>query len=126
MSKTFMKTHFLFFILTIFISLSSFCQTVNDIPIRDIDAEYIEIKGAPGEVFGRNIRVLIDFGQARRRISVKDQIIRDVDGKKMNFNSMIDALNFMSSNGYEFVQAYGVSISNKEIEHYYLLRKRKL
>lgn len=121
-----MRKIFTFLIIAFSISHSTFCQTVNDVPIRDIDAEYIEIKGAPGEAFGRNIRVLIDFGQARRRISLKDQIIRDVDGKKMNFNSMIDALNFMSSNGYEFVQAYGVSISNKEIEHYYLMRKKKL
>ncbi|MEO6135166.1 MAG: hypothetical protein ABIP35_08440 [Ginsengibacter sp.] len=43
----------------------------------------------------------------------------------MKFNSMTDALNFMNANGYQFVQAYGVSISNKEIEHYYLMRKKK-
>ncbi|MEO6135167.1 MAG: hypothetical protein ABIP35_08445 [Ginsengibacter sp.] len=61
-----MKTHFHVFILIIFISLSSFSQTVNDVPIKNIDAEYIEIKGAPGEVFCRNIRVSIDFDQVRR------------------------------------------------------------
>lgn len=120
-----MKKIVTFLAVTFFFSISAFCQTVNDIPIKDIDAEYIEIKGAPGEAFGRNIRVLIDFGQARRSLGSKEQIIRDVDGKKMKFNSMIDALNFMSANGYEFVQAYGVSISNKEIEHYYLMRKKK-
>ena len=120
-----MKKIFTFLIIIFSISISAFCQTVNNIPIKDIDAEYIEIQGAPGEAFGRNIRVLIDFGQTRKSPGSKDQLIRDVDGKKMKFNSMIDALNFMSANGYEFVQAYGVSISNKEIEHYYLMRKKK-
>jgi hypothetical protein len=38
---------------------------------------------------------------------------------------MIEALNFMNANGYEFLQAYGVSINNNETEHYYLLRRKK-
>lgn len=120
-----MKKALSFLTILFFISASAFSQTVNNIPIKDINAEYIQIKGAPGEAFNNNIRILIDFGQATRALTSKEEIVRDVDGKKMKFNSMIDALNFMSANGYEFVQAYGVSISNKEIEHYYLMRKKK-
>lgn len=121
-----MKKVIFLFTLNFLFLVSGFSQTVNGIPIKEINAEYIQIESSPGEIFNNNIRILIDFGQEKRGLSTKEEIIKDADGKKMTFNSMIDALNFMSANGYEFVQAYGVSISNKEIHHYYLMRKKKV
>jgi hypothetical protein len=38
---------------------------------------------------------------------------------------MIDALNFMTKNGYEFVQAYALVLSNQNVYHYLLRKKRK-
>lgn len=115
-----------FSILLVSLLISSFCisQTVNDVPLKDINAEYVQIKGVP-VLLKNKLRILIDFGQFSRSLSTKDQVIVDAEGRRMQFNSMIEALNFMSANGYEFVQAYGVSINNNEIEHYYLLRKKK-
>ena len=46
--------------------------------------------------------------------------IRDEKGKPKIFNSMIDALNYMSEDGWEFVQAY--SVQNL---YHFLLKKRK-
>ena len=119
-----MKKYLYILLTTILISSTGFSQTVNDVPLKDINAEYVQIKGVP-VLLKNKLRILIDFGQFSRSLSTKDQVIVDSEGRKMQFNSMIEALNFMSANGYEFVQAYGVSVTNNEIEHYYLLRKKK-
>ena len=44
--------------------------------------------------------------------------------KQLIFNSMMDALNFMSKNGFEFVDAYAITSSNQNVYHY-LLRSTK-
>ena len=99
-------------------------QTVNDIPLKDIDVEYVEIVGT-SRVLSSKLTVEIDFGQENKLFSSdKDTRIKDVNGKNMIFNSMIDALNFMTKNGYEFVQAYAVTISSQNVYHYLLRRKK--
>jgi len=50
--------------------------------------------------------------------------IMDESGKPKIFNSMIDALNYMGENGWEFVQAYAVTMGQQNVYHY-LLKKRK-
>lgn len=99
-------------------------QTVNDIPLKDIDVNYVEIVGT-SRVLSSKLTVEIDFGQENKLFSSdKDTRIKDANGKNMIFNSMIDALNFMTTNGYEFVQAYAVIVSNQNVYHYLLRRKK--
>ncbi len=99
-------------------------QTVNDIPLKDIDVNYVEIVGT-SRVLSSKLIVEIDFGQENKLFSSdKDTRIKDANGKNMIFNSMIDALNFMTTNGYEFVQAYAVIVSNQNVYHYLLRRKK--
>ena len=47
-----------------------------------------------------------DFGQQDKAMVIKDTEIRDENDRPVEFNSAVDALNFMSTLGYEFVQAY--------------------
>lgn len=115
--------------LTIFIAFitASFCgysQTVNDIPIKDIDVEYIQIVGT-GKLLSNKVTIEIDFGQENKVFSSKDTQVKDENGKLVVFNSMIDALNFMSKHGYDFLSAYALTISNTNVYHF-LLRKRKI
>jgi len=113
-------------IFTIAISLftltSAFSQTVNDKPISEIDVEYVQIVGTT-KLFSQKVNIQIDFGQENKLFSAKDTQVKDENGKLMTFNSMIDALNFMSKNGYDFVDAYALTISNQNVYHY-LLKKR--
>lgn len=115
------------FILTAFIVISGAsikAQTVNDIPIKDIDVEYVQIVGT-SKLFSTKLTIQIDFGQRTKFFSSgKETIVKDEEGKAVDFNSMIDALNFMSRNGFEFVNAYAITISNQNVYHY-LLRNRK-
>lgn len=105
-------------------SLTIKAQTVNDVPLTDIDVEYVQIVGT-SKLLSTKLTIEIDFGQRTKFFSSgKETIVKDIDGKAVDFNSMIDALNFMSKNGYEFVNAYAITIGNQNVYHY-LLRNKK-
>ena len=112
----------LFVMAFVFIGHQAFSQTVNDVPIKDIDVAYVQIVGS-STLFSSKLNVQIDFGQ-ETNIWTKgaETIIKDVNGKMMKFNSMIDALNFMNDNGYEFESAYAFAIGNQNVYHF-LLKK---
>lgn len=97
-------------------------QTVNDIPLKELDVEYILIVGE-GKMFSDKVSVKIDFGQNTKFFSSKDEMfIRDKEGERVKFNSMVDALNYLSGHGFQFVQAYAITIGNQNVYHY-LMRK---
>jgi hypothetical protein len=93
---------------------------VDGTTINDIDIEYVELVGRQ-KFLSLKIKVFVDYGQD---FSWKQQTIRGADGKNMAFNSMVDALNFMNENGYEYVNNYLVQTDN-EVTYRYLLRKKK-
>lgn len=99
-----MKKTLLIIILAMISSFTK-AQTVNGVAIKDLNVEYVEIQGTAKNLMGTKVLISMDFGQ---KFDWKDDLIRDENGQKMIFNSMIDALNFMSKNGYTFVDAYAV------------------
>ena len=114
-----MKKLLLLFILSSLNQLNA--QTVNGIPISEIDVEYIQIKGISNPN-SYKINILIDFGQEMKYYTNGN--ITDDKGKKVKFNSMIEALNFMNKSGYDFVQAYGIFSASKNIDYYIMKRKK--
>ncbi len=101
-----------------------FSQTVNDVPIKDIDVEFVQIVGT-SKLLSTQLTIQIDFGQRTKLFtSYKETVIRDEQGKPLVLNSMVDALNFMSQNGYDFLDAYALTISSSNVYHF-LLQKRK-
>ena len=119
-----MKIKFLL-IVTFFIGSHFFAQsqTVNGKPISEIDVEYVQIVGT-AKLLITKVSINIDFGQENKLFNAKDTQVRDKEGNLKTFNSMIDALNFMSGNGYDFVEAYVITVANQNVYHY-LLKKRK-
>uniref|UniRef100_F4C455 DUF4177 domain-containing protein n=1 Tax=Sphingobacterium sp. (strain 21) TaxID=743722 RepID=F4C455_SPHS2 len=67
------------------------------------------------------VKVSIDFGQ-EVNIWRKDWI-KNEEGKIVKFNSVIDALNYMNSEGWDFVNAYAITIGNQNVYHYVMKRK---
>ena len=100
----------------------AFSQSVNGKAIAEIDVEYVQIVGS-AKLFSQKVNINIDFGQENKVFKAKDTQIRDANGKLTTFNSMIDALNFMSKCGYEFVDAYTLTVSNQNVYHYLLKKK---
>ena len=108
---------------SIIISSVSFAQTVNDVPIKDINVDYVQIIGT-GRGLSTKLNVRLDFGQDTKSFSLKNGLkIKDERGIAVKFNSMMDALNFMSSNGFDFQFAYTSKENDDAI--YYILKKRK-
>ncbi|MFT7033093.1 MAG: hypothetical protein ACJA2S_001594 [Cyclobacteriaceae bacterium] len=52
-----------------------FSQTVNDIPIKDIDVDYIQIVGT-SKLLSNKVTIEIDFGQENKLWSVKDTQVK--------------------------------------------------
>lgn len=113
----------IFLLLTVYAFQQIAAQSVNDVPIKDIDVEYVQIVGT-SKLMSNKVTIEIDFGQENKFWKAQDTQVKDENGKLVSFNSMIDALNFMSKNGYDFVAAYTVTVSNQNVYHY-LLRKGK-
>ncbi|MFK8045474.1 MAG: hypothetical protein AB8B72_08260 [Crocinitomicaceae bacterium] len=112
----------LFSFLSILSTYSLFSQSVNGVAIADIEAEYIQIVGTQ-RFLNNKVSIDIDFGQENKVLSIRDTQIRDESGRLVVFNSMIDALNFFSKNGYEFVNAYALHGENQDVFHYILKKK---
>lgn len=113
-------TTFLFLVCFVF-NLQA--QTVNGVPLKDIKSEYVQIKGT-SKLLSSKINIELDFGQHNKYFKVKDTQLMDENDKLITLNSMVDALNFMTKYGYEFVQAYAFSVGNQNVYHY-LLRKKQ-
>jgi len=119
-----MKIKLMMIALMMCLGLNSFGQTVNDLPIKDIDVEYVQIVGT-SKLFTTKVTIQIDFGQRTKFFSSgKENRVKDEEGKALDFNSMIDALNFMSKNGFEFINAYIITVGNQNVYHY-ILRNTK-
>src|SRR3546814_18967054 len=89
------------------VSKAAVSQTVNDIPLKDVDMEYVEIVGT-SRLLSNKVTVEIDFGQRNKALVAKDARIKDASGKQMVFNAMIKAINSMGENGNEFIDSSAV------------------
>lgn len=106
-------------------ALLSFCnlhaQTINGVPVAEIDAPHVLILGT-SKFLSNKVTIQLDFGQEDKVWVAKDTQVKDADGRLTTFNSMVDALNFMSEIGYEFVDAYAITVGNQNVYHW-LMRK---
>lgn len=119
-----MKKIFLI-VVVVFISTITKSQTVNDIPLKDINVEYVQIVGT-SKMFTTKVTIKIDFGQETTFFGkYNETVLKDDQGNLVEFNSMIDALNFMSQNGYNFVTAYALTMGQTNVYHF-LLQKKSL
>lgn len=114
----------LLFSFILLISLPSFGQAINGIPIKDLDVQYLQIVGT-SKLMSSKLTITIDIGQRTKFFANNSDaiLLKDENGEGIIFNSMIDALNYMSSNGYDFVTANAITIGGQNVYHY-LMRKR--
>ena len=71
---------------------------------------YCDIIGT-GKFMSNKMNVVLDFGQFRS-IWTDNRVKDPVTGERIEFNSMIDALNYMAKNRWEFVQAYVITTNS--------------
>ena len=120
------KLFILFFALQLSIHLKSqdtLKYFVNGVSLDTINSEYRQIIGT-NKFLSTKLNIQLDFGQYNSIWKNSDTELKNNLGKKIELNSMIDALNFMVKNGYEYVDSYIVTV-NSQFIYYYLLRKIK-
>jgi len=71
--------------------------------------------------FIHNGYVAIDYGQALKILG--NRKLTDKDGREMKFNSVVDALNYMSKLGWEYFQVYTIQGTPTSSEAHYVFRK---
>ena len=94
---------------------------VDGTNINDLDIKYVELVGQSKLLSLTKIKVFVDYGQD---FSWKQQAIKNTEGRIEAFNSMIDALNFMDANGWEYVSNYLIN-NNGELTYKFLLHKKE-
>jgi hypothetical protein len=98
-------------------------QPASDSTLQTSGGQYIycELVGAQ-KFLSTKINVSVDFGE-ERGFFYNDTWLRDPETNKLrSFNSIVDALNFMGTDGWEFVQAYAITVGQSNVFHW-LLRK---
>ncbi len=101
-----------------------FGQTINGKPLKDLDVEYLQILGTT-KMMSTKLTITIDIGQKTKFFSNNTDalLLKDENGEGIIFNSMIDALNFMSANGYKFVSAYALTLGSVNVYHYLMQKE---
>ena len=104
-------------------------QTVNGIKISELEQEYVQIVGQ-GKMFSTKVTIKIDAGQDVKTWQVKKQaMVLDANGEPLVLNSMIDAINFMYTCGYVYIDAYVITLPSTmgagQNVYHYTMRKKK-
>lgn len=94
---------------------------VNDVDINKLDIKYLEIV-AQQKFLSEKVKITVDYGQSRKGLWKCK--IKDKNGKTISFQCVIDALNFMYKNGWEYMDIKSISHEERNVYHY-LLKKMK-
>lgn len=85
------------------------CFTIN---ANEPHKVFCELLGTQ-KFLSAKVTVEIDMGQNPYESSK----LVDEKGKKITFNSMVDAMNYMGKLGWKFEQAYVITVSNQNVYH---------
>ncbi len=92
----------------------------NEVQIDSTQTIYCNIVGIRGV---SKLKVTIDMGEYKGILGLNSsQIVDGESGNKKKFNSMIDALNYMSTKGWEFCQVYTTIVTGTTSATIYLVK----
>lgn len=76
-------------------------------------------------LFSKKLTINVDYGQDTGGLfTPKDSRLKGDDGNAIKFNSMIDVLNLMQKEGWDFVTAYVIGDRQAGYVYHWLLKKR--
>ncbi len=98
-------------LLTIAFILTAFISNAQSEKVE----QYCEVVGM-ARIMSSKVNIIIDYGEAK---SVwKDNRVKNEDGSVKKFNSMIDALNFLGTDGWKLVNAFLITTGGQDVYHY--------
>ena len=109
-------------LLLLIIPFVSFGQTLNNIPISELDIKYLQIVGTQKPFKWFEVTINVNYGQVGRAKDAGKAVLADASGKGITFNGMMDAVNFFANYGYELEFAYPLTVgsggSSQQVYHY--------
>jgi len=97
---------------------------VNKQLIDSLGVEYITIH-ASQQFLSDKVRVELEYGQVNKSLASSETRISDVNGREVVFNSVLEVLNLLARQGYEYVDSFIDPFSNDGKTLKFLLRKLK-
>lgn len=111
-----MKKIIIMFALVLGVALNAGAQSLNG----EKYATYCEMMGYSNFGVGK-LKVLLDFGSVPN--TKQSESIYGEDGKKMKFNSVVDAINYMAKRGWTVKANYALSEGSRGLVNHFLLEK---
>ncbi len=100
-------------------------QVIDGVNLADKkDLDYIEILGVNQGVFKQKLVIVVDYGQKIKAFE-SDTRVEGADGKPIEFNSMMDAVNRFSAWGWELQTTYALSVGNNGSVLHYVFKRKK-
>ncbi len=87
-------------------TISTYAQSVNGIPVSELDAKYVRINFTRKILKPFQIKVFLDYGQISRIKDIKKGFVLDDDGEKFTFNGIMGVVNLLVTNGYRIAFIY--------------------
>jgi hypothetical protein len=84
--------------------------------------QYCSLNVMP-RVLSNKVNIDVDYGNPRKLFSFKDNRIKDDNGKAKKFNTAVEALNYMSSQGWKLVNAMAMSEGGGAVYRYIMKRE---
>ncbi len=109
-------TTLLIFLLT----TSPCCYSQQNISSKVIE-QYCSLNIMP-RLLSNKVNIDIDYGSPRKLFSFKDNRVKDENGKAKKFNTAVEALNYMSSQGWKLVNAFTITEGGAAVIRYILKR----
>jgi len=79
---------------------------------------------ATGKILSNKVRIDVDFGEERKLF--RDNRLKDEQtGKLKEFNTVVDALNYMGSQGWVLLNAFPMIEGGSNVFHYYFKKQFK-
>ncbi len=109
-----MKQLFSIIILTLAVNFTQAQNTVIE--------QYCSLNVMP-RLLSNKVNIDVDYGNPRKLFSFKDNRVKDDDGKAKKFNTAVEALNYMSSQGWKLVNAMAMSEGGNAVYRYIMKRE---
>ena len=101
-------------------------QSLQGVQLANLDVQYIRIYQIQGTTIFSRYDVCIDFGNGIiARSNSKNNPFKNQIGENINFNTMMEALNFFSKHSFELATAYHSGMSDNSSGHFFILRRKE-
>jgi hypothetical protein len=84
--------------------------------------QYCELV-ATGRLLSTKVNIDVNYGEERKFF--KTYMLKNADGKMIKFNSVVDGINYLGSQGWKLVNAFPISdgSGNGKIYHFYFKKE---